>query len=98
MGKWLRVDALWRRHPKAVRAGQLGRLVVMGMWESAKAFDRGGGDITDMWSPEYLADWLGLSADDAAEGMRLAESAGFVNCYLSPHIGRCFGFQLTNDH
>lgn len=85
MGKWLRVDANWRQHPKARKAGFWGQVVTAAAWEIAKAFDRPAGEITQWWDAEYLAEWTrfdrskcGAGMPDIERGMRKAEDAGFI--------------------
>jgi hypothetical protein len=81
MGKWLRVDALFRKHPKFIAAGRRGTEVTQAAWEIAKAFDCPGGDITQYWTPAYVAKWLNADSgeiDSVAEGMASAETAELI--------------------
>ena len=78
MGKWLRVDALHRQHPKFIAAGFWGGVLVRAAWEIAKAFDCPGGCITQYWTPAYLRRWVGADTD-YVEAMQAAEGAGLVD-------------------
>ena len=69
MAKWMRLDCMWRRHPKHKRAGSIGRDVTAAIWEIAKTFDVSDGDITKYWDAEYIADWLDY--DDAYDISRV---------------------------
>lgn len=81
MGKWFRVDALFRQHPKFVSAGRRGTEATQAAWEIAKAFDCADGDVTQYWTPAYLARWLNAADSDRDEisaGMAAAEEANLI--------------------
>ena len=78
LGKWLRCDALHRKHPKFRAAGFWAGEVVRATWEIAKAFDLAHGVITQYWIPEYLYDWIDEQADYPA-AMAAAERVGLID-------------------
>jgi hypothetical protein len=81
MGKWLRVDALFRQHPKFISAGHWGSQAVQAAWEIAKAYDCPDGDVTQYWKQEYISWWLHADAgdlDSVQNGMERAETSGLI--------------------
>lgn len=75
---WCKVSSSLDSHPKIRKAGNLGRQVFEFCLRRNAELDRGGSIPDDHLEPEYLAQVLMLSSDDAATGVSRCVTVGLL--------------------